>query len=107
MRRNEQICEQFVSVTRARPEDADDDHAEEDFSDEELIVNKHNFRDALKTSIGRGPRNINANEEEASGDDEGAPTNTLEAFEFAQTIWPVNENREAHWALPRRICRHS
>ena len=67
----------FLSVTRARPEDVDDDHAEEDFSDEELIVNKHNFRDALKTSIGRGARNVNANEEEASGDDEGAPKSTL------------------------------
>ena len=44
----------LLSVARARPEDADDDLGEEDFSDEELHANKHNFRDALKTSMGKG-----------------------------------------------------
>ena len=90
----------FLSVTRARPEDADDDHAGEDFSDEELHVNKHNFRDALKTSMGKGPRNKDANEEEASGDDEQAPKTTLEAFESARTMWPVPENCETPGPCP-------
>ena len=79
----------FFFVTRARPEDADDDHAEEDFSDEELHLAKHNFRDALKNSMGKGARKYNTDNEEASGDDELAPNTTLEAFEFARTLWPV------------------
>ena len=90
----------FLSVTRARPEDADDDLGEEDFSDEELQVNKHNFRDALKTSMGKGPRNKNANEEEASDNDEQAPKSTLEAFESARTTWPVPENCETPGPCP-------
>ena len=50
--------------------------------------------------MGIGPRNQDANEEEASGDDEQAPKTTLEAFESARTMWPVSENREAAGLCP-------
>ena len=50
--------------------------------------------------MGKGPRNKDANEEEASGDDEQAPKTTVEAFESARTLWPVSENCETPGPCP-------
>ena len=43
----------FLSVTRARPQDdVDELHSDDQFSDEELLVNSNNFAEVVQTRMG-------------------------------------------------------
>ena len=77
-------------MTRARPEDDKEEHSDDDFSDEELLVGKHNFGDIVKTRMGAGQRPSAKAREQAGPDadaQDGVTKATKDAFSFANTMW--------------------
>ena len=83
----------FLVVTRSRPEDVDDEQHEEAISDEELIVGQHNFSKVVKTRMGAGRQQASGHAdmdgecvEEAAP---GAHQATKEAFDLARRMWSV------------------
>ena len=78
----------FMSVTRARPEEHEEEHSEDQLSDEELQVNKHNFRDALKTRMGSGPQKRDVTEDDV-GEHDNVSKSTREAFDSAHAMWQI------------------
>ena len=60
----------FLAVTQSRPQDDDDMHSDDQFSDEDLIVDAHNFQDVLKTRMSGKKRQDEGNENEDTDDEE-------------------------------------
>ena len=46
---SKRYVDNFLAVTRARPDDEADEHSDNKFDDDELIVGAHNFASILKT----------------------------------------------------------
>ena len=92
----------FMVVTRARPEEDVDNNSDDLVSDDELVVDQDNFADAVATRIGTGrdmPDSRCAGQVEASEDalelkvapNEKSLDSALQSFERAQAYWPVQE----------------
>ena len=83
----------FLAVTRARPEDGADERSDESISDDELVVGRHNFAKVVKTRMGAGKQGA-ASSNDIDGENteltEGqAPEATKEAFDLALRMWAV------------------
>jgi len=86
----------FLAVTRTRPDEEAEEHSEEDFSDEELVVDSHNFKEVVKTRMGSGAKkgvkqSADLGEQGHDSEEEGnqAAPGTKEAFDFAHSMWEV------------------
>ena len=68
-------------------------HSDDNFSDDELLVGSHNFAEIVKTRMGVGPQEKKRRE---AGDDDNdgpavqeVPTSTQQAFDFAHSMWDI------------------
>ena len=85
----------FLAVTRARPfEEETLEHSDNEFSDEDLCVDKDNFAMVVKTRMGAGrKKNLNAmGHHSDSENDVEHPEAVVEAFALADALWPVPED---------------
>ena len=98
----------FLAVTRTRPEDAVDEQNGEVISDDELLVGSHDFARVVKTLMGAGRQQVaeqlGIDGEHVDGSDSQFPQATTEAFDTASRIWPVPllegpciKNKESKW----------
>jgi len=85
----------FLAVTRTRPNDDEELQSDDQFSDDELVIDSHNFADVVRTRMGTGGKHAiaassNPGEDIAEGEEnnEAAP-GTKEAFDFAHSMWEV------------------
>ena len=88
----------FLAVTRARPfEEELHEHSDDQFSDEELCVDKNNFAKIVKTRMGAATRKkkigIAMKSNSDSENDVEHPDAVIEAFALAETLWPVPQDR--------------
>ena len=74
----------FLAVTRTRPQDDTIEEEEEEFSDTELHIGPENFSEILKTQVGAGRAATEENEEPA---DEASEARA--AFDIADVRWSV------------------
>ena len=84
----------FLAVTRARPfEDELLEHSEDNFSDEDLCVDKSNFDDVVKTRMGSGGAKKADSKDAANdmGNSQAHPDAVVDAFNKAEQLWPVTE----------------
>ena len=93
-RETKRYVDNFLAVTRARAEEEKEGHSDDDFSDEELLVGKHNFADIVKTRMGAGQRSsmkARGQRGEDSDIEDGVTKATKDAFTFANTLWEPPE----------------
>jgi len=91
-----QYLDNFFAVTRARPEEDAGEHSDNNFSDEELDVGAHNFKDILKTRMGTGmERKPAEGENDNASPDDRVPSSTKEAFSSAHSMWHIPEDSAA------------
>ena len=83
----------FMAVTRNRPGDQIEEHSDDDFDDEELLVCSQNFAEVVRTRMGKGLRteqkSRSAEDHMDSDPEEAAPQGTKDAFNFAHVMWEV------------------
>jgi len=82
----------FLIVTRTRPSDEQDVHSDDQFSDEELVVNSSNFRDIVKTRIASGPKRDA--EEKKDEQTQKSEASAEAAFEKARDMWIISDSAE-------------
>ena len=81
----------FLVVTRTRPNDEENEHTDDDSEDEELVVDKYNFDEIVKTRIGMGPRKKNDEIGTANGvhAEDAVPETAQEVFDKAREMWSL------------------
>jgi len=79
-------------VTRTRPSDEQDVHSDDQFSDEELVVNSSNFRDIVKTRIVSGPKKDAQEKKDEQTQQSEASAEV--AFEKARDMWIISDSAE-------------
>ena len=90
---SKRYIDNFLAVTRTRPDDEEEVLSDVELSDEELHVSAQNFAECVKTRMGKGPR-TNAGDSTLRGDDDQdaeddvLPT-TQEAFDLARSTWQI------------------
>ena len=68
------------------------EHSDDNFSDEELEIDSHNFNEILKTRMGVGGKKKHDQDHsdlEKNSEDAKVPESTLVAFTSAQNMWQI------------------
>ena len=66
---SKRYIDNFLAVTRTRPDDEEEVLSDVELSDEELHVSAQNFAECVKTRMGKGPR-TDAEDSTVRGDDD-------------------------------------
>ena len=92
----------FLCVFRVRPRDLDEDaRSDEDIDDEELILTKHDLKEALKTRVG-GHHTQGSKQAVEDGSKTSHEENSRQAMCIAQRTWQPEISREATLRTKRR-----
>ena len=95
---SKRYIQNFLVVTRVRPDDEDVGHSDDMLSDEELIVDNSSFAEAISTRVGskKKPTDCRCEQHADDGetflvqaDQETPDDNTVDAFQKAETYWPI------------------
>ena len=95
---SKRYIQNFLVVTRVRPEEEDMDHSDDLLSDDELILDNSSFEEAISTRVGsRRTLTDNRSKQYADGDESllvpaekvTPDDNSGDAFQKAATYWPV------------------
>ena len=98
----------FLAVTRTRPDDEAGERSDDDFSDEELEISAHNFSEILKTRMGTGTERQRTQMQEDGQNDSPeepkVPEMTKVAFASAHSMWQIPKDAATmDRALPSEV----